>query len=150
MGGRLATRLRGDDGSRSTPRAAPRRSGAPSASATSVANRCSLPISIGFRPSCRTPLVTAYSVSEALGREGRVEGRPRDEPVFYGAYFAVTAVGAGIVLVPGAPLVPILFLTQAANAVLLLPLLVLMIVLAHDRSWASTPRTAARRPSWLP
>jgi Mn2+/Fe2+ NRAMP family transporter len=80
------------------------------------------------------PLSTAYSVSEAMGREGRVEGKPREEPVFYGTYFAVTAVGAGIVMVPGAPLVPILFLTQAANAVLLLPLLVLMIVLARDRS----------------
>jgi Mn2+/Fe2+ NRAMP family transporter len=80
------------------------------------------------------PLSTAYSVSEAAGREGRVEGRPRDEPIFYGTYFAVTAVGAGIVLIPGAPLVPILFLTQAANAILLLPLLILMIVLARNRS----------------
>jgi Mn2+/Fe2+ NRAMP family transporter len=80
------------------------------------------------------PLSTAYSVSEAAGREGRVEGTPRDEPVFYGTYFAVTAVGAGIVLIPGAPLVPILFLTQAANAILLLPLLILMIVLARNRS----------------
>ena len=80
------------------------------------------------------PLSTAYSVSEATGREGRVEGRPRDEPVFYGTYFAVTAIGAGIVLVPGAPLVPILFLTQAVNALLLLPLLILMIVLARDSS----------------
>jgi Mn2+/Fe2+ NRAMP family transporter len=80
------------------------------------------------------PLSTAYSVSEAAGREGRVEGRPRDEPVFYGTYFAVTAVGAGIVLIPGAPLVPILFLTQAANAILLLPLLILMIVLARNRA----------------
>ena len=35
-------------------------------------------------------------------------------------YIAMTAVGAGIVLVPGAPLVPILFLTQAVNAVMLL------------------------------
>jgi len=80
------------------------------------------------------PLSTAYSVSEAMGREGRIEGKPRDEPVFYGTYFAVTAVGAGIVLIPGAPLVPILFLTQAVNAVLLLSLLILMIVLARDRS----------------
>jgi Mn2+/Fe2+ NRAMP family transporter len=31
-------------------------------------------------------------------------------------------------------LVPILFLTQAANAILLLPLLILMIVLARNRS----------------
>jgi Mn2+/Fe2+ NRAMP family transporter len=49
----------------------------------------------------------------------------------YGTYFAVVAVGAIVVL---APLVPILFLTQALNAVLLLPLLVLMILIARDRS----------------
>jgi Mn2+/Fe2+ NRAMP family transporter len=93
------------------------------------------------------PLSTAYSVTEATGREGRVEGKPREEPVFYGTYFAVTAVGAGIVLVPGAPLVPILFLTQALNALLLLPLLILMIVLARDRSlmgeYAATSRQTA-------
>jgi Mn2+/Fe2+ NRAMP family transporter len=90
------------------------------------------------------PLSTAYSVTEAAGREGRVEGKPRNEPVFYGTYFAVTALGAGIVLVPGAPLVPILFLTQALNALLLLPLLILMIFLARDRSlmgeYAATDR----------
>ncbi len=90
------------------------------------------------------PLSTAYSVTEAAGREGRVEGKPRNEPVFYGTYFAVTALGAGIVLVPGAPLVPILFLTQALNALLLLPLLILMILLARDRSlmgeYAATDR----------
>jgi NRAMP (natural resistance-associated macrophage protein)-like metal ion transporter len=93
------------------------------------------------------PLSTAYSITEATGREGRVEGKPRNEPVFYGTYFAVTAVGAGIVLVPGAPLVPILFLTQALNALLLLPLLILMIVLARDRSlmgeYAVTSRQTA-------
>ena len=35
-------------------------------------------------------------------------------------------------LIPGAPLVPILFLSQALNAVLLLPLLPLMRALARD------------------
>lgn len=33
-------------------------------------------------------------------------------------------IAAGVVLIPRAPLIPILFLTQALNAVLLLPLLV--------------------------
>jgi hypothetical protein len=66
------------------------------------------------------PLSTAYSVSEALGREARVEASIREEPVFYGTYALVVGVGALVVLVPGAPLVPILFLTEAINAVLLL------------------------------
>jgi len=39
-----------------------------------------------------------------------------------------------VVLVPGAPLVPILFITQAINAVLLLPLLAFIALLTRDRS----------------
>jgi hypothetical protein len=35
------------------------------------------------------PLSTAYSVSEALGREARVEASIREEPVFYGTYALV-------------------------------------------------------------
>jgi Mn2+/Fe2+ NRAMP family transporter len=53
------------------------------------------------------PLSTAYSVSEALGREARVEASIREEPVFYGTYALFVGVGALVVLVPGAPLVPI-------------------------------------------
>lgn len=79
------------------------------------------------------PLSTAYSVSEALGKEGHVEGRLQSEPAFYGIYVAIVCVGALIVLTPGAPLIPILFLTQALNAVLLLPLLVVIILLVRDR-----------------
>jgi Mn2+/Fe2+ NRAMP family transporter len=38
------------------------------------------------------------------------------------------------VLIPRAPLVPILFLTQALNAILLLPLLAFIALLTRDRS----------------
>ena len=41
-------------------------------------------------------------------------------------------VGAAVVLIPGAPLIPILFLSQALNAVLLLVLLPFMRRLARD------------------
>jgi NRAMP (natural resistance-associated macrophage protein)-like metal ion transporter len=80
------------------------------------------------------PLSTAYSVSEALGRPARIEGKLRDEPVFYGTYGAVVLVSVAFVLVPGIPLVSILFLSQALNAVLLPPLLIFVIVLARDRA----------------
>ncbi|TML51281.1 MAG: hypothetical protein E6G21_07695 [Actinobacteria bacterium] len=46
----------------------------------------------------------------------------------------MTALGAAIVLIPGAPLVPILFLTQAVNAVMLLPLLAMIAHLTRDRA----------------
>ena len=79
------------------------------------------------------PLSTAYSVSEALGQEAALDDPVRDAPVFYGAYGLVVAVAVGLVLVPAAPLVPILFLTQALNAILLLPLLVLVYGISRDR-----------------
>ena len=80
------------------------------------------------------PLSTAYSVSEAFGRDAQIEARIREEPLFYGSFALVVGAGALVVLVPGAPLIPIPFLTQAVNAVLLLPLLVFITLLARDRS----------------
>jgi len=77
------------------------------------------------------PLSTAYSVSEAVGQEAALDDPIRAAPFFYGAYVAILVVGAAIVLVPGAPLVPILYFTQVLNAVLLLPLLVAMRALSR-------------------
>jgi Mn2+/Fe2+ NRAMP family transporter len=69
------------------------------------------------------PLSTAYSVGEFIGRETALDDSPSDAPLFYGTYATVAVVGAAAVLVPGAPLIPILVLTQVLNAVLLVPLL---------------------------
>ena len=79
------------------------------------------------------PLSTAYSVSEAFGFEAALDDKPREAPLFYGTYAAVVLVAVGIVLVPGVPLVPILFLSQALNAVLLLPLLLAVYGISRDR-----------------
>ncbi len=79
------------------------------------------------------PLSTAYSVSEAVGVPNALDRRLREAPVFYGVYAFVVVIAAGLVLLPNAPLVPILYLTQALNAILLVPLLVLIIGLATNR-----------------
>lgn len=79
------------------------------------------------------PLSTAYSVAEAAERPADLNDRFRDAPIFYGAYLASMAIAAAIVLIPGAPLVPILFLSQALNAVLLLAILPFLRSLAGDR-----------------
>src|SRR6266487_186388 len=62
------------------------------------------------------PLSIVYSVSEAFGREAQIEASIREEPIFYSTYALVVGVGALVVLMPGAPLVPILFITQAIIA----------------------------------
>ena len=79
------------------------------------------------------PLSTSYSVSEFIGAESALDDRLRDAPAFYATFGIVTAIGAGIVLIPGIPLVPVLVLSQVLNAVLLLPLLVAMLRISRDR-----------------
>ena len=79
------------------------------------------------------PLSTAYAVCDAVGVEAALDDRFAEARLFYGTYGVVVAVGAGVVLIPGAPLIDILFLTQALNAVLLLPLLWFMRGVASDR-----------------
>jgi Mn2+/Fe2+ NRAMP family transporter len=79
------------------------------------------------------PLSTAYSVGEAFGRESALDDKLRDAPLFYGTYAAVVTIAAVIVLIPNAPLVPILYLTQALNALLLLPLLFFIYGISRDR-----------------
>ena len=78
------------------------------------------------------PLATAYSVSETLGYEAALDDSFSDAPTFYLTYGIVVALAVAIVLIPGAPLVPILFLSQALNAVLLLPLLALVYGIVRD------------------
>jgi Mn2+/Fe2+ NRAMP family transporter len=79
------------------------------------------------------PLSTAYSVAEGLKRPAGLDATPRQAPVFYGAYAAAVLVGAGLVMIPGVPLVPVMFLSQALNAVLLLAVLPFLRGLASDR-----------------
>ena len=80
------------------------------------------------------PLSTAYSVSEAFGRECKLDDSFKEAPFFYVTFFAMLAVGAGVVVVPGVPLVPVLFVTQVVNACLLLPLLIALRSLGRDES----------------
>lgn len=79
------------------------------------------------------PLATGYSISEWAGRRHDLDDALMSDRFFYGTFVAVTAVAAGLVLVPGAPLITILFLTQALNAVLLLFVLPFLWVLSQDR-----------------
>jgi Mn2+/Fe2+ NRAMP family transporter len=79
------------------------------------------------------PLSTAYSVAEVIGSEAALDEPLTEARVFYGTYATVVVVAAAIVLLPSAPLVRILFLSQVLNAILLLPLMWFMIRIVHDR-----------------
>jgi NRAMP (natural resistance-associated macrophage protein)-like metal ion transporter len=79
------------------------------------------------------PLSTAYSISETLGDKADLDDTFSEARPFYLSFGAVTVVAAAIVLIPGAPLIQLLFLTQALNAVLLLVLLPFLRRLGRDR-----------------
>jgi Mn2+/Fe2+ NRAMP family transporter len=90
-------------------------------------------IAAGLLAASILPLATAYSVCEALGVESALDDRPQDARTFHISYGTVTGVGAAIVVAP-VPLVPVLYLSQALNAVLLLPLMAFLLVLGRDRA----------------
>ena len=79
------------------------------------------------------PLSTAYSVCDVAGRPAGLDDSPKEAPLFYGTFAAVTLIGMVPVLLPGISLVPILVGTQVLNAVLLLPLLAYMSGISRDR-----------------
>jgi NRAMP (natural resistance-associated macrophage protein)-like metal ion transporter len=107
-------------------------------------------VGAGLLAAAILPLSTSYSVAEACGKEGRVDGNLRTDPIFFSTYIAMTVAAAAIVLIPGAPLVPILFLTQAVNAVMLLPLLAMIAHLTRDASLMGELRigTASMCAAW--
>ncbi|MBP1706083.1 MAG: putative transporter family [Chloroflexi bacterium] len=79
------------------------------------------------------PLTSAYTACEAFGWETGVDWRWRDAPAFYGllAFFVVFA--ALFVLIPGLPLIEVMFLAQVLNALLLPIILVFVMLLSSDR-----------------
>ena len=78
------------------------------------------------------PLSTTYYVCEAFGWESGIDKHREDAPQFYILYTAMIVIGAGLVLIPGLPLLKILLLSQTANGVLLPFILVFMLLLAGD------------------
>jgi NRAMP (natural resistance-associated macrophage protein)-like metal ion transporter len=72
------------------------------------------------------PLATAYSMAEATGEPADIDDSFGEAKAFYLVFIGMMIVAAAIVLIPGAPLVQILVLSQALNAVLLLPILPFM------------------------
>jgi len=78
------------------------------------------------------PLSTAYAVTDLTGQPAALDDSIKEAPLFYGTFAFVTVLAMSLVLIPGAPMVPILVLTQVLNAILLLPLLAFMYGIARD------------------
>lgn len=80
------------------------------------------------------PLSTAYYICEAFGFPSGIDRRFREAPFFYSFYATMISLGGGAVILPGAPLLAIIFYSQVLNGVLLPVVLVLMLLLINNRS----------------
>lgn len=78
------------------------------------------------------PLSTAHVICEGLGFEAGIDHKFRDAKAFYGLYTALIVAGGGVILIPGAPLLKILVLSQVANGIWL-PFVMVLILLLINR-----------------
>jgi NRAMP (natural resistance-associated macrophage protein)-like metal ion transporter len=80
------------------------------------------------------PLSTAYTVCEAFGWESSVDCKFEEAPQFYILYSLMIVLGAGLVMIPNVPLIPIMYFSQVLNGVVLPIILFFMIRLINDPS----------------
>jgi NRAMP (natural resistance-associated macrophage protein)-like metal ion transporter len=78
------------------------------------------------------PLSTAHVICEGLGFEAGIDHKFREAPAFYWLYTILIVVGAGIVMLPNAPLWKILIFSQVGNGVWH-PIVVIFILLLVNR-----------------
>ncbi len=78
------------------------------------------------------PLSTAHVICEGLGFEAGLDHKFKEAPIFYWLYTILIVVGAGVVLLPRAPLWKILIFSQVGNGIWL-PVVVIFILLLVNR-----------------
>jgi len=79
------------------------------------------------------PLSTAHVICEGLGFEAGLDRKFKEAPTFYSLYTLLIVVGAGIILIPKAPLWKILIYSQVANGIWLPVVLIFILLLINRR-----------------
>jgi NRAMP (natural resistance-associated macrophage protein)-like metal ion transporter len=79
------------------------------------------------------PLSTAHVICEGLGFEAGLDRKFKEAPSFYSLYTMLIIVGAGIILIPKAPLWKILIYSQVGNGIWLPVVLIFILLLINRR-----------------
>ena len=79
------------------------------------------------------PLSTAFVVCEGMGWEAGVNKKFSEAPQFYGLYSVLIFFGAAVILIPGIPLFPVMYISQVLNGLLLPVILVFMLLLINNK-----------------
>lgn len=79
------------------------------------------------------PMSTSYTICEAMGWESGVNYHWNEAKQFYIIYTALIVLGALFVLIPGLPLIRVMFLSQVVNGVLLPFILIPMLIMVNKQ-----------------
>jgi Mn2+/Fe2+ NRAMP family transporter len=79
------------------------------------------------------PLSTVYTVCEGLGFESGLDNKFSEAPFFYWFYTLLIVLGAGVILIPGLPLLRIILGSQVVNGMVLPFVLVFMLLLINKK-----------------
>lgn len=89
------------------------------------------------------PLSTAYAVCEAFGWEAGLDRSFREAPIFVGLFTGLIVASGLVILLPGIPLIPVMFVSQVFNGMLLPVVLIFLIILTNDRQIMGAFRNSA-------
>jgi Mn2+/Fe2+ NRAMP family transporter len=79
------------------------------------------------------PVATAFYVCEAFGFEAGLDRTWKEAPEFYWLYTIIIVLGAGIILIPNAPLIQISLWSQRLNGILLPVVLIAMMIIVNKQ-----------------
>lgn len=83
---------------------------------------------------CILPLSTAFYICEGMGWESGVDKDFSQAPQFFWFFTIIIAISALLILVPNAPLMKIMFLSQVLNGMVLPFVLIVMLLLINDKN----------------
>jgi NRAMP (natural resistance-associated macrophage protein)-like metal ion transporter len=83
---------------------------------------------------CILPLSTAYYICEGMGWESGIDKDFRKAPQFFWLFTTIIVMSALFIMIPNAPLIMIMFLSQVVNGIVLPFVLVLMLMLINDKN----------------
>ncbi|HIJ81171.1 MAG TPA: Nramp family divalent metal transporter [Desulfuromonadales bacterium] len=87
---------------------------------------------------CILPLSTAFYICEGMGWESGVDKDFEQAPQFFWLFTIIIAISAALILIPNAPLMTIMFISQVVNGAVLPFVLFFMIMLINDKKLMGT------------
>lgn len=97
---------------------------------------------------CILPLATSYYICEAMGWEAGVDRNFKEAPQFLGIYTALIVMGVIIILIPGVPLISVMWISQVING-MMLPFVLIFVLYLINKSELMNEYVNSRLYNWI-